>query len=249
MRAALPRRELLLGAAGFVLLLVVWEAVVRIFQIPTYILPSLSNIFVNAFEFRGTLLAAAATTVAEVLIGLALGTLVGVILAVMLVVVPAAKTFVLPPLVAIHSVPSVAYSPLALLWFGVGPEGKVFMVAFVVSYTILLNTLAGLERVDAGIVNLLRSFGAGPLAIMWRLRMPAAAKAIMTGIRLSVVRSMIVAVVTEMLGAYSGLGWIIFQSAQQTDFLRVWSAVLVTSITSLVLFALVSAAERKAIHW
>jgi len=112
-----------------------------------------------------------------------------------------------------------------------------------------LNTLAGLERVDAGIVNLLRSFGAGSLSIMWRLRMPAAAKAIMTGIRLSVVRSMIVAVVTEMLGAYSGLGWIIFQSAQQTDFLRVWSAVLVTSVTSLALFALVSAAERRAIHW
>lgn len=249
MVSSLPKREFLLGAAGFILLLAVWEAVVRIFQIPTYILPSLSSIFANAFELRGTLMGAAATTVAEVLIGLALGTIVGVILATLLVLVPAAKTVVLPPLVAIHSVPSVAYSPLALLWFGVGPEGKVFMVAFVVSYTILLNTLAGLERVDAAVVNLLRSFGAGPLAILWRLRMPAAAKAIVTGIRLSVVRSMIVAVVTEMLGAYSGLGWIIFQSAQQTDFLRVWSAVLVTSITSLALFALVSAAERKVIHW
>ena len=242
-------RSLLLGVAGIALLMVVWEAAVRMFSIPNYILPSMSAILVaTATEWRA-LVAAAAMTVFEVIVGLGIGTLVGVAIAIFLVIVPRSKTLVLPPLVAINSVPSVAYAPLAQLWFGVGAEGKIFMVAFVVSYTILLNTLDGLERVDSAAINLLRSFGAGKAAILWRLRLPSAAAATATGIRISVVRGMIIAVVTEMLGAYRGLGWIIFQSAQQIDFLRVWSAVLATSLTSLLLFAIVSAGERKLVFW
>jgi NitT/TauT family transport system permease protein len=242
-------RSLLLGMAGIALLMLVWEASVRGFAIPAYILPSMSGILATtAAEWR-TLVAAAAMTVFEVVTGLGLGTLIGVAIAIVLVVVPRAKGLVLPPLIAINSVPSVAYAPLAQLWFGVGPEGKIFMVAFVVSYTILLNTLDGLERVDAAAVNLLRSFGAGKGAILWRLRLPSAAAATATGIRVSVVRGMIIAVVTEMLGAYRGLGWVVFQSAQQVDFLRVWAADLATSVTSLALFAVVSAAERRLIYW
>jgi NitT/TauT family transport system permease protein len=229
--------------------MIAWEAAVRVFEIPPYILPSMSDILVTtAAEWR-TLVSAAAMTVFEVIAGLGLGTVIGVAIAVLLVIVPRAKPLVLPPLVAINSVPSVAYAPLAQLWFGVGAEGKVFMVAFVVSYTILLNTLDGLERIDSAAVNLLRSFGAGKWSILWRLRLPSAAAATATGIRVSVVRGMIIAVVTEMLGAYRGLGWIVFQSAQQTDFLRVWAAVLATSVTSLALFALVSAGERKLVFW
>lgn len=242
-------RSLLLGMAGIGLLMLVWEASVRAFAIPPYILPSMSGILATtAAEWR-TLVAAAAMTVFEVVAGLGLGTLIGVAIAIFLVVVPRAKGLVLPPLIAINSVPSVAYAPLAQLWFGVGPEGKIFMVAFVVSYTVLLNTLDGLERVDAAAVNLLRSFGAGKGAILWRLRLPSAAAATATGIRLSVVRGMIIAVVTEMLGAYRGLGWVVFQSTQQVDFLRVWAAVLATSVTSLALFAIVSAGERRLIYW
>jgi NitT/TauT family transport system permease protein len=242
-------RSFVLGMAGIVLLMVVWEVTVVAFGIPPYVLPSMSGILATTVADWRILVAAAAMTVFEVVTGLGLGTLIGVAIAIFLVIVPRAKALVLPPLVAINSVPSVAYAPLAQLWFGVGPEGKIFMVAFVVSYTILLNTLDGLERVDSAAVNLLRSFGAGKGAILWRLRLPSAAAATATGIRVSVVRGMIIAVVTEMLGAYRGLGWIIFQSAQQVDFLRVWAAVLATSVTSLALFAIVSAGERKLVFW
>ena len=242
-------RSILLGLSGIALLMVAWEATVWVFAIPHYILPPMSGILVMAVTEWRILLAAASVTVLEVIAGLGLGTVIGVAIAILLVVVPRAKPLVLPPLVAINSVPSVAYAPLAQLWFGMGVEGKIFMVAFVVSYTILLNTLDGLERVDNAAVNLLKSFGAGRGAIMWRLRLPSAAAATATGIRISVVRGMIIAVVTEMLGAYRGLGWIVFQSVQQVDYLRVWAAVLATSITSLALFAIVSAGERKLVFW
>jgi len=242
-------RALLLGLLGIALVMAAWEAAVRALDVPSYILPPMSGIVAMAIAEWRTLAAAAWVTVLEVVMGLGIGMVVGVAIAIVLVVAPRTKPLVLPPLIAINAVPSVAYAPLAQLWFGMGTEGKVFMVAFVVSYTVLLNTLDGLERVDTAAVNLLRSFGAGRMAILWRLRFPSAAAAAATGIRISVVRGMIIAVVTEMLGAYRGLGWIVFQSVQQIDYLRVWAAVLVTSVTSLALFAIVSMAERKLIYW
>lgn len=249
LRAGDRGRAMLLGLLGIALVMAAWEAAVHTFEVPHYILPPMSGIVAMAIAEWPTLLSAAWVTVIEVVLGLGIGMVVGVAIAILLAVVPPAKPLVLPPLIAINAVPSVAYAPLAQLWFGMGPEGKVFMVAFVVSYTVLLNTLDGLERVDNAAVNLLRSFGAGRMAILWRLRFPSAAAAAATGIRISVVRGMIIAVVTEMLGAYRGLGWIVFQSVQQIDYLRVWAAVLVTSVTSLALFAIVSMAERKLIYW
>jgi NitT/TauT family transport system permease protein len=242
-------RPLLLGFLGIALVMAAWEIAVRAFQVPHYILPPMSGIVAMTIAEWPTLLAAAWVTVLEVVFGLGIGMVIGVALAIVMVIVPRAKPLIMPPLIAINAVPSVAYAPLAQLWFGMGPEGKVFMVAFVVSYTVLLNTLDGLERVDNAAINLLKSFGAGRMAILWRLRFPSAAAAAATGVRISVVRGMIIAVVTEMLGAYRGLGWIVFQSVQQIDYLRVWAAVLVTSITSLALFAIVSMAERKLIYW
>jgi NitT/TauT family transport system permease protein len=96
---------------------------------------------------------------------------------------------------------------------------------------------------------LLRSFGAGPLGVLWRLRLPTALPAIMVGLRVSTVRSMIVAIVTEMLGSQKGLGWTIFEAVLQIDFLRVWAAIMVASLISLGFFATVSVLERRVVFW
>jgi len=150
---------------------------------------------------------------------------------------------------AVNSVPVVAYSPLILLWFGIGLTSKVVMVALAVSFTLFLSTLAGLDRVDRRSVDLMRSFGAGRLTLLWRLRLPTALPLIMAGLRVSTVRSIIVAIVTEMLGAYGGLGWVIYQAVLQIDFVQVWSAIVVASAASLLFFGLVGLAERRLLFW
>jgi NitT/TauT family transport system permease protein len=150
---------------------------------------------------------------------------------------------------AINSVPVVAYSPLVLLWFGMGMASKVVMVAIAVSFTIFLSTIAGLDRIDRNTVDLIRSFGAGQLAIVWRLRLPTALPLIIAGMRVSTVRSVLVAIVTEMLGAYGGLGWVIYQAVLQIDFVKVWAAIIVASAISLVFFGTISFVERRYVFW
>lgn len=237
------------GLLGGFLLLAAWEGAARGLHLPAYTLPAVTDILAATFAKRGPLLAAAAVTGSEALLGYVLGGALGILLAVVIALLPGTRRIVLPAATAVNSVPVVAYSPLILLWFGVGIASKVVMVALAVSFTVFLSTLAGLDRVDRRSIDLMRSFGAGRLAILWRLRLPTALPLMAAGLRVSTVRSVIVAIVTEMLGAYGGLGWLIYQAVLQIDFVQVWSAILVASTMSLAFFALVGLAERRLVFW
>ena len=237
------------GVFGAVLLIAVWEGTARGFRLPAYTLPAFSDILASVWDERSALLAAAWVTLQEALAGYAIGALLGVALAVLLTVLPWTRRGVLPALLAVNSVPVAAYSPLVLLWFGLGLLSKVVMVALAIGFTVFLSALAGFDRVDARTIGLLRSFGAGPAAVLWRLRLPTALPLILAGMRVATGRSLIVAIVTEMLGAYGGLGWIIYQAVVQIDFVRVWSAIVVASALSLAFFGLITAAERRIVFW
>ena len=237
------------GILGALLLVAAWELAARGFHLPAYTLPAFSSILASVWEGRGVLAAAGLVTLSEAVMGYAIGTLAGTAMAVLLVVVPWTRRGLMPALLAVNSVPVAAYSPLVLLWFGLGLSSKVVMVALAVGFTVFLSALAGFDRVDPRAVGLLRSFGAGPVSILWRLRLPTALPLIAAGMRVATVRSLIVAIVTEMLGAYGGLGWIIYQAVVGIDFVQVWSAIFVASALSLGFFGLIGAAERRIVFW
>ncbi len=237
------------GVFGAVLILVLWESLARGLSLPAYTLPAVSEILAATWEHRGALQAAALITGFEAVTGYAIGALAGIGVATLLVLARPLRGGVLPLLLAINSVPVVAWSPLVLLWFGVGVSSKIVMVALAVGFTVFLSALAGFDRVDRRSVDLMRSFGAGGFGIFWRLRLPAALPLIAAGLRVATVRSLIVAIVTEMLGAYGGLGWIIYQSVTLIDFVQVWAAILVASTLSLAFFGAVGALERRFIFW
>jgi NitT/TauT family transport system permease protein len=237
------------GILGAVLLIACWEGLARGLHLPPYVLPPVSDILAAVWSKRALLGEAAIYTLLEALIGYGIGCLVGIGLAVAITMVPALRAVVLPVATAINSVPVVGYSPLILLWFGISIASKVIMVAMAVSFTVFLSMLAGLDRVDRRAIDLMRSFGSGRLSTLWRLQLPTALPLLLAGMRVSTVRSVIVAIVTEMLGAYGGLGWVIYQAVLQIDFVQVWSAIFVASAASLAFFGMVGFLERKLLFW
>jgi NitT/TauT family transport system permease protein len=237
------------GILGAVLLIACWEGLARGLHLPAYVLPAASEILAAVWSKWALLGNAAGYTLLEALVGYGIGCLIGIGLAVAITMVPALRGVILPVATAINSVPVVGYSPLILLWFGIGVVSKVVMVAMTVSFTVFLSTLAGLDRVDRRAVDLMRSFGSGRLSTLWRLQLPTALPLLLAGMRVSTVRSVIVAIVTEMLGAYGGLGWVIYQAVLQIDFVQVWSAIFVASVASLAFFGLVGFLERKVLFW
>ncbi len=236
-------------AAALAVVLLLWQGATTLFGLPAYVLPPPLDIAAGALGSLDLLGAGLEVTVAETLMGFAAGAALGFGLAVLFVLVPPLEAVAMPVVVGVNTVPSVAFVPLALIWFGVGLASKVALAALAVSFAVLVNTAAGLKRPEQGAVDLLRSFGAGRLGVLWRLRLPAAMPSVVTGLRVGLARSTIAVVVAEMLGAYAGVGQIIYQATAQVDYVTVWAAVLSTSVVSLALYGALVAVDRKLVWW
>ena len=242
-------RAQVLAFAGPLLVLAVWEAIVRWFSVPVYVLPAPLAILQRTIADLPGLLDGLSMTLMEAMAGYVIGSLIAMLLAILFILYPRIERVALPALIALNSVPVVAFAPVALLWFGSGPVSKIAMVTLAVGFAVFVNAHQGLRSVDTAAADLLRSFGAGPMRQMMLLRLPTALPSIMNGLRVAVVRSMIVAIVAEMLSAHKGLGWTIFESTQQVDFLRVWAAITIASAASILWYAAVGWIDRRFVFW
>lgn len=237
------------SVAGPLGVFALWEVVVRAFGVPVYVLPAPSAIALKVFADTALMAEGLGLTLMEAVVGYAVGSTIALVLAIAFVLAPRLERVGLPALVALNSVPVVAFAPVALLWFGSGPASKIALVTMAVGFAVFVNAHQGLRSVDEAAANLLRSFGAGPLRQMALLRLPAALPSIMNGLRVAVVRSMIVAIVAEMLAAFKGLGATIFESTQQIDFLRAWAAIAVASLASMVWYGIVNWIDHRFVFW
>jgi len=242
-------RTFVYATAGPLIVMMIWEVIVRVLGVPVYVLPAPSAIFMRTLAELPTLTDATLMTLMEATAGYAIGSMIAMVLAMLFVLVPMFERVLLPMLIALNSVPVVAFAPVALIWFGMGPASKIAMVSVAVGFAVFVNAHQGLRAVDDAASNLLRSFGAGPIRQMVLLRLPAALPSIMNGLRVAVVRSMIVAIVAEMIGAFKGLGWSIFEATNQLDFLRVWAIIAVAAVVSMTWYAIVNWIDRRFVFW
>lgn len=226
-----------------------WEAAVSFIKVPQYVLPGPTAIIAAAVQRFPQFSDGLWITTFEALSGFVAGAAIGLVLACLFLLAPVLRALVLPLIVALNNVPSIAFVPLALLWFGMGPASKIAIAALAVSFAVLLAALEGFSRTEDDQVSLLRSFGASSIAILWRLRLPAAMPSIVTGLRIGLARSTIAVIVAEMMGAYEGIGQIVYRATAEMDSLTVWAAILVSSATSLALYGLLVLIDRRLVWW
>jgi NitT/TauT family transport system permease protein len=243
------RMNILPVTVALIGLLALWELAIIAFQVPGFVLPRPPDIAKAVLEDPRLYASGMLLTALEAIGGFAAGAVLGFGLAVLMILVRPLERALVPIAIAISSVPSIAFIPLALVWFGLGPASKVAMAALAVIFVVLLNTLNGLKRPDKDAINLLRSFGAGRVGVLWRLQLPAAMPAVVTGLRVGLARSTIAVIVAEMLGAYAGIGQIIYQATVQVDALHVWAGVAVATAGSLLLNTALVAIDKRLVWW
>jgi NitT/TauT family transport system permease protein len=243
------RMNILPVTVALIGLLALWELAIMVFRVPGFVLPRPPDIAKAVLEDPGLYASGMLLTALEAIGGFAAGAVLGFGLAVLMILVRPLERALVPIAIAISSVPSIAFIPLALVWFGLGPASKVAMAALAVIFVVLLNTLNGLKRPDKDAINLLRSFGAGRVGVLWRLQLPAAMPAVVTGLRVGLARSTIAVIVAEMLGAYAGIGQIIYQATVQVDALHVWAGVAVATAGSLLLNTALVAIDKRLVWW
>ncbi|MCW2913273.1 MAG: transporter permease [Actinomycetia bacterium] len=151
----------------------------------------------------------------------------------------------------LRPIPSVALIPLALIMFASTTDAKIALVTYAAIWPILVNTLYALRDVDPVAKEALRSFGFGPLSVLWRVTLPSAAPFVVTGVRVATSVGLIVVVSAELTaGGEGGLGTYLLNTQSgggRTDLLlagAVWAGLLGLAVNAILVWA-----ERRAFRW
>jgi len=230
-------------------LLVAWELYVRMSGISPIVLPAPSRILVALFDFRADAMANTIPTLVETLVGFGISAVAAIAAAIAMDQAPVLRRTLYPLLVGSQTIPIIAVAPLMVIWFGFGLLPKVIVIVLVTFFPITVALLDGFSGVPADAMDLMRTLGAGRLAVFTKLRWPAAMPALFTGLRISVSYAVVAAIFGEYVGAFEGLGiWMqVSRNAFRADL--VFVAILISAMLSLGLFLAVSGLEALAIPW
>ena len=237
-----------LSLAVFLLL---WQGLVSLMDLPAFILPAPMDVmsrFLRALA-DGSLLTHAGVTLLEVLVGLLTGAVAATALGYFIAKSRLLENLLAPYLVASQAVPLVAIAPLLVIWFGPGLFSKFLICALIVFFPVLINTVVGVRVVPAALRDLMRSLRATPAQILTKLEIPAALPIFLGGLRIGAALSVIGAVVGELVGSDSGLGFLINVGRGQYDTSLVFVAVFALIAMALGLYGLVAWMEKKLLVW
>src|SRR2546423_5121507 len=237
--------------AVFVGVLGMWELAVRALGIQQFLLPPPSSIASAFVEHFDELMTVGRNTFVEAVGGLLIGGAAALLVAFATARWATASRALLPFAIAANSVPIIAFAPIMNNWFGIlNPLSKMMVVAVLVFFPIMINTLRGLTLVDQASLELMRSYAASELAIFAKVRVPNALPYIFTALKVSATLSLIGAIVAEYFGgSRSVLGQFIITEAAFFRFANAWAAIVVASAVSIAFFLIIVAIERVAIPW
>ena len=188
-------------------------------------------------------------TIKEVIFGFAIALAIGFSLGVLVGEFAFGERAVLPYLVAIDTMPKVAFAPLFLAWLGFGISSKVALAAFIATFPIVVGTAAGLHASDENARMLFKTMGASRLQTLFRMKLPLAMPQMFTGLKIAAVGVMAGAITGEFLGGGKGFGELIRVAASQLNTPRVFSLIIFLSLLGLTLFWSVVWLERKLVFW
>ncbi len=231
--------------------LIVWELIVRVFNIQGFLLPAPSLIGQTFADNATALIDRGWYTFQEALAGYVLGCGLGIIFGMITARFKTLSSAFMPFAIAINAVPIIALSPLARIWFGIDQASKIVIVAILCFFPVLISTVRGLTSVSASALDLMRSYATPDLEIFQKLRLPAALPFIFTGLKVCTSLSLIGAIVAEFYGGLvnRSLGTYIANEASQIRFRNSWSGILVACVLGILFYLVVSLIERLAIPW
>jgi NitT/TauT family transport system permease protein len=235
--------------AVFLIFISVWELCVWLKDIPPYILPGPSDIFLAVTDNWSNLRVSVATTITEALLGFVASIILGVSFAVLLALSKTVERSVFPYAIVMQTIPIVAIAPIIVIWFGSGLQ-SIVIIAFLMSFfPIFSNTLIGLNSTDQSMTNLFYLYNATKWQTIWKLRLPAALPYIMAGLKISCSMSVIASIVGEYIagigGGKGGLGYAVTIAASRLQVPYLFACGLSASVLGIAFFLIINAISKR----
>src|SRR5258708_2474662 len=235
-------------AVLIVVLLVVCEVCVRVFNVPRFLLPTPSEIARLAVNEWPLVQMHSLYTLWSITTGYLAAVVFALAAAALMIRFTLAEKLIMPIFVGLQSVPKIAIAPLILVWVGAGIESKILVVASIAFFPIIINTMAGFKEVDRGLADVFRSVDASERQMFFRLRLPYAMPYIFAGLRIATTLSVLGAIVAEWLAASNGLGYLVLSGSFNFNTARSFAAIIALAVIGTAFFGLMSRVERM-ISW
>ncbi|KUO51772.1 MAG: ABC transporter permease [Desulfitibacter sp. BRH_c19] len=232
-----------------VLLIFIWEFMIKIIKLPEYILPAPTSIAISLINNFTLLLSHTKTTFLTAIVGLSMSIIVALILSVVMDKVKTIKKVLYPLLIVSQTIPIIALAPLMIIWFGLGILPKILVVALVCFFPIVVNLVNGLENVDSELMELMKVMGVSPAMIFTTVQFPSVLPYFFSGLKISATYSVMGAVIGEWLGASSGLGIYMTRAMHSYNTSNLFAAILIVVLLSIFLFKIVDLLAWISMPW
>jgi NitT/TauT family transport system permease protein len=246
------RRAAPLSRFGPLLLIAVlvafWEAGVKVFDVPNFLLPAPSEIVSLSIRDWPLLQMHTLVTLKVIVTGYCAAAAFALAISALMIRFPLVEQLVMPLFVGLQSVPKIAVAPLILIWVGAGAGSKILVVMSIAFFPIVINTLAGFKQVDEGAIDVFRTVAATERQQLLLLRIPYAVPYIFAGLRIATTLTVMGAIVAEWLAASDGLGYLVLSGSFNFNTARTFSAIIMLSIIGMVFFHLMSWVEAR-VSW
>lgn len=250
-RLAAKRRDRLISVASPIGLLLAWEIAAQLNLIDVRFFPAPSSILTELVKLAasGELLENVTISLQRIFLGFLLGGIPGLVIGIVMGISRPIRAFVDPLIAATYPIPKSSILPLILLIFGLGEMSKVMMVAIGVFYPVAINATAGVLQISPIYLDVGKSFKASRWDTFRTIALPGALPFIMTGIKLGMGLALILIAIAEMVGAKSGIGFMIWSAWETFSVGRMYVGLFVIALIGFVLSLALNEVERWLVRW
>lgn len=233
----------------FLGLLLLWETLVRGFQVPSFVLPPPSDFLARIVTEYGRFLVHGLATTKLIVYGFVAGAVPGLVLGYLIARFRFCELFLYPLVVFIQGLPKITLAPLMLVWFGYSDFPKVLLTALITFFPVLVDSAAGFKSTDRRQYYLSRSMDASWWQTFRFIQLPSAAPSIFAGFKTTIVIAVTVVIVVEWMNSNNGLGYIVLRAMDNKDTSLIFATLVVASAIGVALSYSVGAAEKLLLPW
>lgn len=236
---------------GFAVFIGIWQFLSTVGWINPVLLPSPERLVVALWELfdQGVLVTHTLASLWRVLIGFLLAALVGIAFGVVLGWSPILSDLMRPLVESLRPIPPIAWTPIAILWFGVGNAPSYFLVFIGAVFPVFVNTFSAVRNIDRTQINAALCLGAGPGIMIRDVLIPASLPIIFPGLRIALGVGWMCVVAAELIAAQSGLGYMIQQNRVLLQTQNVVAGMITIGVVGFAMSALMSLLEQRLIPW
>jgi len=234
---------------AFIVFLAIWEGAVRTGIVAGYLLPAPTHIIKTLVEILPSVMPQIGYTVTISITGFAAAFMLAAVIAVCMDIWKPVEKTLYPALVLSQTVPVIALAPLLALWFGYGALPKVLLIMSVCFFPVAVSLLSGFKSADEGMINLMRSMGAGRMRIFTYVKIPSALPSMFSGLKIAAAYCVTGALVSEWMGGDKGLGVYMIRVRRSFAYDKMFASIIIVVVLSIILVKVIDGIRRLSMPY